>query len=100
MWFSKKYSCGALAKCAVDWAKNTFGVDISIAAFKSVLNTCGFARAAAWLAGKVASAAGRNIAAVLTLVYTEMTCAPIEAELISTRETGGFLTALEGLTTR
>ncbi|MCC4085841.1 hypothetical protein [Enterococcus faecalis] len=71
---------GALAKCVVDWAKNTFGVCISVAAFKSVLNTYGFARAAAWLAGKVASAAGRNVAAVLTLVYTAMTCAPIEAE--------------------
>lgn len=71
---------GALAKCAVDWAKNTFGVGISVAAFKSVLNTYGFARAAAWLAGKVASAAGRNVAAVLTLVYTAMTCASIEAE--------------------
>jgi hypothetical protein len=71
---------GALAKCAVDWVKNTFGVGISVAAFKSVLNTYGFARAAAWLAGKVASAAGRNVAAVLTLVYTAMTCAPIEAE--------------------
>lgn len=53
---------------------------ISVATFKSVLNTYGFARAAAWLAGKVASAAGRKVAAVLTLVYTAMTCAPIEAE--------------------
>lgn len=34
---------GALAKCAVDWAKKTFGVGISVAA---------------WLAEKVASAAG------------------------------------------
>ena len=75
------YAGGALAKCAVDLAKSTFGVVISVAAFKSVLNTFGFARATAWLAGKVASAARRNVAAVLTLVYTAMTCAPIEAEL-------------------
>ncbi|EGO7566605.1 hypothetical protein F6356_002656, partial [Enterococcus faecalis] len=71
---------GALAKCAVDWAKNTFGVGISVAAFNSMLNTYVFARAAGWLAGKVASAVGRKVAAVLTLVYTAMTCAPIEAE--------------------
>ncbi|MBO1126606.1 hypothetical protein FQS96_14285 [Enterococcus faecalis] len=71
---------GALAKCAVEWAKNTFGVGISVAAFKSVLNTYGYAKAAAWLAGKVASSTGRKAAAVLTLVWTAMTCAPIEAE--------------------
>ncbi|WP_349581901.1 hypothetical protein [Enterococcus faecalis] len=71
---------GALAKCAVDRAKNTFGVGISVAAFKYVLNTYGFARTAAWLAGKLASADGRNVSTVLTLVYTAMTGAPIEDE--------------------
>ena len=70
---------GALSKCAVAWAKNTFGVGISASAFKTVLNTYGYAKAAAWLAGKIASATGRKAAAVLTLVWTIMTCAPITA---------------------
>lgn len=71
---------GALATCIADWARNTFAVGLSVPGIQAALAKWGYVRTAGWIAGQIASATGKKAAAVLTLVYTAMTCAPIEAE--------------------